>query len=419
MVSVLLSVARATTFKKLLLYFLKFQPDKRLIKIDLWEFGASIEVFSLFHGLVVVKTLDSPTVLFEAEEEYQPRTFEFNIDIILHYLEEVNVTESITLLIRDGRYQIILESNYSSPRRFEWSTCNEVQFRGAMETWNTLPRVSMNPGEFLAIIGYFLNQEPSIRKMFLSSTTSTPFRSSFSLNNVVEDDPDVVHEDEDDDLPEDQFLEDLDALEDDDLPEDQFLDDIEVLEDPDVVHVDEEDEFDEIQVANDDDGFQEEGFLEDLEVFEDPDVAVEDDEDAPEDGIVDPDDITEGNPRCSNMEELKQIHAQVLKRGYAFDDDTFPVRKLLAFCSSASDSGSLAYTHKVFDGIGSPNTFTWSTIIRGYAQSTQPEQALFLYRRMLADSVPQTLTLFRSCSKLVSVCHHHPRKKTNKFMPKL
>ncbi|KAI9165450.1 hypothetical protein LWI28_014444 [Acer negundo] len=110
--------------------------------------------------------------------------------------------------------------------------------------------------------------------------------------------------------------------------------------------------------------------------------------------------------RCSNMEELKQIHAQVFKKGYAFDDNTLPVRKLLAFCSSAPDSGSLAYAQKVFDGIDSPITFTWNTIIRGYANSTQPEQALFLYRRMLADSVPQNAYTFpfllKACSGLSS-----------------
>ncbi|KAK3224141.1 hypothetical protein Dsin_011166 [Dipteronia sinensis] len=110
--------------------------------------------------------------------------------------------------------------------------------------------------------------------------------------------------------------------------------------------------------------------------------------------------------RCSNMEELKQIHAQVFKKGYAFDDNTRPVRKLLAFCSSAPDSGSLAYAQKVFDGIHSPNTFMWNTILRGYANSTQPEQALFLYRRMLADSVPQNAYTFpfllKACSGLSS-----------------
>ncbi|KAK4840969.1 hypothetical protein QYF36_022640 [Acer negundo] len=71
-------------------------------------------------------------------------------------------------------------------------------------------------------------------------------------------------------------------------------------------------------------------------IFNNPNVALEDDEDdSPEDGnigsIVDPDVIEEGKPRCSNMEELKQIHAQVFMKGHAFDDDTLPVRKLRRF----------------------------------------------------------------------------------------
>ncbi|KAL5752643.1 hypothetical protein ACOSQ2_023150 [Xanthoceras sorbifolium] len=107
--------------------------------------------------------------------------------------------------------------------------------------------------------------------------------------------------------------------------------------------------------------------------------------------------------RCSNMKELKQIHAQMFKKGHEFD--TLPVSKVLVFCTDP-DLGSLAYAQKVFDRIDSPNTFMWNTMFRGYAKSTEPEQALFLYRTMLYDSVPHNAYTFpfllQACSSLSS-----------------
>ncbi|KAK4841123.1 hypothetical protein QYF36_026425 [Acer negundo] len=91
-----------------------------------------------------------------------------NLDHILNILDVTNITESITILIYDGRYQIKFESNYGNPKRFPWRNCNEVEFRNVvMERWNTLARVSINAGDFLAIIEYFLGQDlPNPRIVF-------------------------------------------------------------------------------------------------------------------------------------------------------------------------------------------------------------------------------------------------------------
>lgn len=105
--------------------------------------------------------------------------------------------------------------------------------------------------------------------------------------------------------------------------------------------------------------------------------------------------------RCSYMEELKQIHAQMFKKGLTVN--TILISRLLAFCTS-SNSGSLAYAQMVFDRIIKPNTFIWNTMVRGYADSSEPEQALLLYQQMLSHSVRHNAYTFpfllKACSRL-------------------
>ena len=101
------------------------------------------------------------------------------------------------------------------------------------------------------------------------------------------------------------------------------------------------------------------------------------------------------------MEELKQIHGQMLKTGLVLDE--IPASKLLAFCAS-SNSGNLAYARMVFDRIQRPNTFMWNTMIRGYSNSKEPEEALLLYHQMLCHSVPHNAYTFpfllKACSSM-------------------
>ncbi|XP_050227901.1 pentatricopeptide repeat-containing protein At5g66520 [Mercurialis annua] len=87
--------------------------------------------------------------------------------------------------------------------------------------------------------------------------------------------------------------------------------------------------------------------------------------------------------RCSTMVELKQIHAQMLKTGLHLESIT--TSKLLAFAASPS-SGDLTYANTVFDRISRPNSFMWNAMIRGYADSNQPEQAFLFYHQMLTHS---------------------------------
>lgn len=106
---------------------------------------------------------------------------------------------------------------------------------------------------------------------------------------------------------------------------------------------------------------------------------------------------------CSNMDELKQIHASMLKTGLV--SEPIPLSRLIAFCSSPS-SGDIKYARMLFNKTSSQNTFVWNAMIRGYSKSTEPAQALLLYTEMISNSVPHnthTLPfLLKACSKLPS-----------------
>ncbi|KAK5775106.1 hypothetical protein PVK06_042973 [Gossypium arboreum] len=105
--------------------------------------------------------------------------------------------------------------------------------------------------------------------------------------------------------------------------------------------------------------------------------------------------------QCSTMEELKQIHAQMLKTGLVAD--TVLVSKVLTFCVS-SKYGNLEHARMVFDRVNRPNTFMYNTMIKGYSENNKPETALLLYQHMLDLSVPHNSYTFpfllKACSSL-------------------
>lgn len=94
---------------------------------------------------------------------------------------------------------------------------------------------------------------------------------------------------------------------------------------------------------------------------------------------------------CSNMKQLKQIHAQMIKTETIADPQL--ATKLLTLCTSPH-FGDLHYAQKIFNGITSPTTFMWNAIIRAYSNSNEPELAFLLYRQMLSSSVPHNSYTF-------------------------
>ncbi|XP_061951430.1 pentatricopeptide repeat-containing protein At1g08070, chloroplastic-like [Populus nigra] len=102
--------------------------------------------------------------------------------------------------------------------------------------------------------------------------------------------------------------------------------------------------------------------------------------------------------KCSNMSQLKQIHAQMLRTGLFFDP--FIASKIVAFCS-LQDSGSLQYARLVFSQIPNPTSYTCNSIIRGCTDKNLHQEALLFYQEMMVQGlIPDRYTfpsLFKSC----------------------
>ncbi|CAN6834734.1 unnamed protein product [Brassica oleracea var. botrytis] len=86
--------------------------------------------------------------------------------------------------------------------------------------------------------------------------------------------------------------------------------------------------------------------------------------------------------RCSNLRQLKQIHAQMVRTGLF--NDPYSASKLFAI-SALSHFASLDYACKVFDQIPQPNSFTWNTLIRAYASGPDPLRSISVFLDMVSD----------------------------------
>ncbi|MBA0739776.1 hypothetical protein Gogos_013012 [Gossypium gossypioides] len=85
---------------------------------------------------------------------------------------------------------------------------------------------------------------------------------------------------------------------------------------------------------------------------------------------------------ASSISQIHQAHAHLLKTG-VFPNNTFVSNKLISFAVSNPDPITLSYAHSVFTHITDPNSFSYNSLIRAYANSRTPENALFLFRQML------------------------------------
>ncbi|KAK2662643.1 hypothetical protein Ddye_001217 [Dipteronia dyeriana] len=105
--------------------------------------------------------------------------------------------------------------------------------------------------------------------------------------------------------------------------------------------------------------------------------------------------------RCNNMEQFKQVHAQLLKWGLF--SNSFSATNLVATCA-LSDWGSMDYACSIFRHIDDPSAFQFNTLIRGLVKDIQFEEALFLYVDMVERGVePDNFTypaLLKACARL-------------------
>ncbi|KAK7276766.1 hypothetical protein RIF29_17912 [Crotalaria pallida] len=98
---------------------------------------------------------------------------------------------------------------------------------------------------------------------------------------------------------------------------------------------------------------------------------------------------------CSNMKDLKQIHAHIIKTGLALD--TIAASRVLTFC--ASPSGDINYAYLLFTTMPNPNLYSWNTIIRGFSRSSNPKLAISLFVDMLYSEVEPTRLTYPSVFK--------------------
>lgn len=84
--------------------------------------------------------------------------------------------------------------------------------------------------------------------------------------------------------------------------------------------------------------------------------------------------------QCTSTKQLQQVHAHMLRTGLFFDP--YSASKVIT-ASAISSFSSLVYARRVFDQIPQPNLYTWNTLIRGYASSSEPTQSILVFLEML------------------------------------
>ncbi|CAI9771614.1 unnamed protein product [Fraxinus pennsylvanica] len=108
--------------------------------------------------------------------------------------------------------------------------------------------------------------------------------------------------------------------------------------------------------------------------------------------------------KCTSVEELKQVHAQILKLGLFCK--SFCASNLVATCA-LSEWGSMDYACSIFQHIDDPDSFDFNTMIRGHIKHMNLERALFTYLEMLDSGIePDKFTypaVLKACARLSAV----------------
>ncbi|XP_020247169.1 pentatricopeptide repeat-containing protein At5g66520-like [Asparagus officinalis] len=87
----------------------------------------------------------------------------------------------------------------------------------------------------------------------------------------------------------------------------------------------------------------------------------------------------------SNIKTLKQTHANLIRTQGIHNP--LLIGKLIADIATSHPS-NLPYARSVFSQVQTqPNTFTWNSLIRGYAHCQNPTEAIALFRLMLCNGV--------------------------------
>ncbi|RRT85060.1 hypothetical protein B296_00000771 [Ensete ventricosum] len=91
--------------------------------------------------------------------------------------------------------------------------------------------------------------------------------------------------------------------------------------------------------------------------------------------------------RCSNLKDLQQIRAQMIRTGFVHEVPSLATLLALCLSSSApSDNTSLAYACMVFNHREQPGTVKWNTMLRGLVDCSLPGTVISGYVSMLQDA---------------------------------
>ncbi|ESR37190.1 pentatricopeptide repeat-containing protein [Citrus sinensis] len=105
---------------------------------------------------------------------------------------------------------------------------------------------------------------------------------------------------------------------------------------------------------------------------------------------------------CNSLNGLQIVHAQVIINGL-LKIPAISNRLLNSYAISVSSS--LSYAQLLFNQIQNPQTQAWNSLIRAFAQSLSPLQAIFYYNHMLMASLsrPDTFTFtftLKACERV-------------------
>ncbi|GJN34593.1 hypothetical protein PR202_gb23270 [Eleusine coracana subsp. coracana] len=108
--------------------------------------------------------------------------------------------------------------------------------------------------------------------------------------------------------------------------------------------------------------------------------------------------------QCRSVQQLNQLHAHLLVHGSSAVCVVAP-QLLASYCalSPGSGHGALCYARHLFDGIPNPDRVACNNLVRAYSNSSCPEEALRLHRRMLRlGMLPNEFTLpfvLKACTR--------------------
>ncbi|GAB2235398.1 hypothetical protein Droror1_Dr00025822 [Drosera rotundifolia] len=104
---------------------------------------------------------------------------------------------------------------------------------------------------------------------------------------------------------------------------------------------------------------------------------------------------------CKNMDELRQVHAQMLKMGLL--SNPFCVSNLV-FSSALPAWGDMEYAYSIFQRIEEPSTSDFNAMIKGHVKELDFEEALVVFEEMLERGVVANRVTYpsvlKACAKL-------------------